>query len=277
MTRPFAPQRRRIRTARRARYDALDMPKREHITIQSSPDQPLRVTIVRPDGPSIGRMTAAVINRGVAASEPEIDFIEALADGLAEAGVMAMHFEPRTARLILDDLHAFTLEDEVNDLARVIEHALATPGVEASQSSVVGCWLGALATLSVVSRVPALRQVVLICPAFPSASSSGPADPLPRAYVEAVSNIDRQELVARSVQPVSIIAAAADRPASDDSLSLLTACLSANRSAERWLVARADRLFSGEQARSACIERVIAALTSPARAAAARPKAGAAT
>lgn len=253
------------------------MPKREQITLQSSPDQPLRVTIVRPDVGGNGRIPAVVINRGIAATEPEIDFIEALADGLAEAEFVAVHFEPRTTRLILDDLHAFTLDDEIQDLARVVDYALATPGVDASQTSVVGCWLGAPSTLNVVSKTPALRQLVLLCPAIPSADELGSGDPLPRAFVEDVSKIDLKKLIASSVLPVSIIAAAADQSTCDDSVTLHTACRSANRPSARWLIARADRQFSGEAVRSTCIDRVIAVLNSPAIPVNTRAMAGAGT
>lgn len=250
-----------------------DMPKRELISIPSegpAEPSPLRAVLVRPDQPASDPAPLVVLHRGVAFNDHDVDFLEALADAIAAAGMIAVHFETRATSLILDDFHAFTLEQATTDLIAVIAYGRTLAGVDADRIGLCAWCFGATAAVEAVRKSTAISRMCLLNAAPPSfivaraakaAAATTPVDAelYPRAMIERLSAMVQSGERLTPAAPTLIIHAAADRvvPAAV-SEELTTAIVPGKPTAERLLIARADHSFLEPHGRAACIDRVVA-------------------
>ena len=254
------------------------MPERQELTFASTVGggTSIRATLDRPSGGGDTRRPAAVIHRGIVSTEADNDVLEALAVALAEAGIIVMRFEPRTAGLILDDFHAFTLENDRDDLLAAVQMVTARSDVDARRVGLIGWWLGAMAASAASRTSASLARLCLINPATPSyvldclertngSSKSLQPEHVPHAFAAALESADSAVDAAANEQPTLIVHAAADRAVPTTvSLEYLQALERANRPVERVLIARADHAFGEPAVRQACIERVARFFAQPA-------------
>jgi dienelactone hydrolase len=249
---------------------AAEMSERQELTFNGAiAGTSLRGTLDRPSDHAQGRRAAVVLHRGIVTSDADNDFLEALGVALADAGVLALRFEPRTAGLILDDFHAFSLTDDRDDLLNAMQTMAARDDVDAGRIGLIGWSLGAISACAAVASHPSLERLSLINPATPSfvvtrlqRSNGSPAplqpEQVPRAFAQQLEGADSARDAAMRAQPTLIVHAAADRmipPAI--SLEYLNALEKANRPVERVLIARADHAFSVPAVRQGCIDRVV--------------------
>jgi len=265
------------------------MLRRENMVVKSDAAgtmASLQVTLVRPETSDGGQLPAVVLNRGLAGSDADIDLMDALAVAMAEAGVIAANLEPRTANLILDDLNAYSLAQEVGDVLAVVRAIEALTDVSRGRVGLVGWSIGAVAALDAAAQSSNIARLCLLNPATASllalrsekpvnGNGGAPLEPLPTAFREPVLARTERELQPPLQQPLLIVHAAADRTFPADSSEELLACGAAG--AERVLVARADHSFSDPDCRAACFERLATFLSAAAAARSQRASVGAAT
>lgn len=252
------------------------MSERQELTFRGAMDgTSLHGTLDRPTGAE-GRRPTAVIHRGIVTSDADNDFLEALASSLVDAGMTVLRFEPRTAGLILDDFHAFTLANDRDDVRAAIQELASRDDVDGRRVGLIGWALGAMAACSTARNHAALERLCLINPATPSFvlsrlqrsnGSPTPLDPehVPRAFAHDLESADSASDASVHEHATLIVHAAADRmvpPAV--SLEYLRVLERANRAVERVAIARADHAFAEAATRQACIERVVRFFSQPA-------------
>ncbi len=262
------------------------MPTRETI-ICSAAGQPdigaLRATIVRPNQPDATRQPLVVIHRGLVSSEANIDFLDHLADSIARNGIIAVLFEPRASELILDDFHAFSLEQSIADLSQLVAHCRGLTGVDGSRIGITAWAFGATTAIEAACRAASISRVCLINPATPAfivnraAKPTANADDLPQAVVQRLTEMVEEKERPTLTVPTLIVHAAADRvvPATV-SESYIPQTGVVHPLIERLLIARADHSFTEAGARAACVERVCAYFNAMAPVEFAKPASGAA-
>lgn len=271
------------------RYDEPAMAQREQISISGgtglggmSESQgergktPLRMSILRPDFSPGTRRGLVIINRGVASGETDLDFLDAIANGLVEAGLIVALPESRTTQLIMDDFHRFTFADEVGDLTAIVRHGPGIADVDPSRINVLGWSLGAIAALDVAGTVDTVNRCCLLNPATPASVAAcvvsattrkdargAEQEAAPQAFVDGLAKVELSALAAAARASMLLVHAAADRFMTPDASNEIAAAFAlAKRPAERVLIARADHTFRATDTRAACIERLVGYFTS---------------
>jgi pimeloyl-ACP methyl ester carboxylesterase len=187
------------------------------------------------------------------------------ADTLAEAlpGIAVARYEPRR-----DDNGA--LRDPataVDDAAAVLHWLLVHEHVDARCVGLLGEGLGAVVAACLAGRTDRINRVCLLAPVTPDEAlariTRNGAPPLvdtdiaDDAYRAALGGMDGATALATHAPPTLVLHGAADRVAPPSSATpYLAALASAGRAAEHELVARADHGFTGDDARSVCLDRI---------------------
>jgi dienelactone hydrolase len=229
----------------------------------------MRGTWHQPASPSAERLPGVLVHRGVpSADETSGDLIDALAAGFAEHGLAALRFEPRSADLLLDDFHRYTLADEVADVLAAMSVMAARPDVDQSRINLLGFGLGAIAASVAAGQSDQIASLALVAPVTGShlsgrmlKSNGTPAvlgpQQAPAAWIAAAAGIDAPAVAAAARRPALIVHGAADRFIPPHvSNAYLAALQAAGVPVEHILVARADHSFSAPLARAAVVERV---------------------
>ncbi len=263
-----------------SQYDVVAMPEtlRQEFSIATPPGgQAMRGTLHMPGGNNGVRRPAVVLHRGLpSADEAGGDLIEAVAVACADAGFMALQFEPRVADLLLNDFNAYTIADEADDVVAAVNTIAGRADVDPARLGLLGFGLGAIAAAIAGRRLDSIKRLSLIAPAtggyvvsrlLKGNGAPAPLQPqqLPQAWAATLVESDAPGDVAAADRPTLIVHGAADRfiaPAA--SLAYLTALEAARRFVERMLIARADHAFSSPVGRRAAVERLVRFLTEPA-------------
>lgn len=222
-------------------------------------------TLATPDAPGASVHPAVLICRGLHTFDNETAALfRDLGATLVDAGVAVVEFEPRSAKMILEDFHAYTAPQNIDDAAAVLDWLRVCDRVDPLAIGVLGYDLGAVTAACLGRRSEQIAAIALLAPAGPGAASTaddaeplyGP-DEMPAGYAASLQTLDPFQDAAFHDRPTLIVSAAADRemPA-ETALAYRSALELANRPVEHVQVALADHLFSTEDARAACLDRI---------------------
>jgi dipeptidyl aminopeptidase/acylaminoacyl peptidase len=213
---------------------------------------------------------AVVLCQGVhIAGEDAGEFLDAVTESLAAAGLAVVRFEHRCAELILDDFDAHSAADDLNDALAVHAWLKDRPDIDSARIGVLGYSLGAIAATALARRLESINRVCLLAAATArfirdncTANNGQPATDqslrLPASYLPSLEAVDSSREMVFHNRPTLVIHGAADRfiPATV-SLEYVRALELGGRDVEHVLVARGDHTFSPPSAaREACLDRV---------------------
>jgi len=212
---------------------------------------------------------AVLLSRGVhVPNEDASGLFDDLARALTEAGIALVLYEPRCEDLILDEFHAHTAVQDVEEGMAVLAWMARHVRIDSTRIGLIGYSLGAIAAATMARRTESISKICLLAPATAAyvaehlVRSNGHPSPikselLPASYVPSLAGLDSTRDLAFHDRPTLLLHGAADRLiAPDVSLQYLRALEAAGRLVEHTLVARADHVFSQPATRIACIAQL---------------------
>jgi dienelactone hydrolase len=214
-------------------------------------------------------MPAIIIVRGVHVSHDDHGgFVDELTAALRDRGFMVVRFEHRCAELILDDFHAHSLSNDLDDIHAVHTWLMSQDGVDGQHVGMIGYSLGAIAVCALAASSQWVERLCLISPASAddlvnrltrTNGKPAPIDPqhLPAAYLPSLSDRNSPADLTQGERPTLIVHGASDQFIDPHiSFEYLQAMQECGRSIEHVLIARADHAYTAPDTRRLCLDAV---------------------
>lgn len=212
-----------------------------------------------PESASHRRFPTVLICRGLHTFEDDTaELLTDAAETFRDSGLATADFEARSVRMILDDFHAYTASDNLEDTLAVFDWLTRHDAVDRNAIGVLGYNLGGITAACLAGRTDRIRCLALLSPggADRAEDSEGRVD-LPEGYLESVQKLTPMEGLLQHERPTLIVHGAADRDVDPvASFAYRTSLERAGRPVEHLQVALADHTFSWSEARLACVEQL---------------------
>jgi dienelactone hydrolase len=205
------------------------------------------------------RFATVLICRGLHTFDDETAaLLNDIAAALHAAGIATVDYEARSAKMILEDFHAYTADDNLLDAITVFGWLQARAEVDSSAVGVLGYDVGGITAACLSGRADHINRLALLAPGGPAKNGhrATPAD-IPEGYLESIAQMNPLEALLRYDRPTMVMHGAADRDIDPDtSVQYQRALESAGRHVAHLQVALADHTFSWSESRLACVDQL---------------------
>ena len=215
-------------------------------------------TLALPEGADARRFPTVLICRGLHTFDDETaELLHEAAEAFRESGLATVDYEARSAKMILDDFHAYTASDNLDDAIAVLDWMLGRSSVDAGAIGLLGYNIGGITAACLAGRTDRITRLALLSPGGAERSDDDAAPAVPEGYLDSLTDLKPLESLMRQECPTMVMHGAADRDIDPDaSFEYRRAFETAGRPIDHLQVALADHTFSWSEARLACIEQL---------------------